>query len=253
MAGAPRPARHNGPARYSDMDGRGAARGATYLRDFLLDLDRCADGSFRIVAPGYRRTKNGHYAIADVLVDRTAIAVDSRIHRLEKLTEQPMDLFGIEVATELVNPTNSALAMLKQATEYWVMVPLIRAIVPIRLNRLEEARAEVVEALKMDPTFTLAKWRDVMFYSDPSLIEQEIAHLSQAGLPEKIGPLFPQVALANVRFRAFVAQSGRALPASSAIQLCAQVVQNRAIFSKLRSGPWPGGLEGRGSAIRRHC
>jgi len=43
----------------------------------------------------------------------------------------------------------------------------------------------VQSALKMDPTFTCAKWREAYFYSDPSIVEREVADLAKAGLPEK--------------------------------------------------------------------
>ena len=38
---------------------------------------------------------------------------------------------------------------------------------------------------KNDPKFTQAKWREGCFYSDPSIVEAEVADLAKAGLPEK--------------------------------------------------------------------
>ena len=64
--------------------------------------------------------------------------------------------------------------------------PLNMAIVLVRLGRIDEARAQVRLMLeKNDPKFTQAKWRDGYFYSDPSLVEGEVADLATAGLPEK--------------------------------------------------------------------
>ena len=62
---------------------------------------------------------------------------------------------------------------------------LLMAINHVRLGRLDDARAEVKRALVIDPEFTQAKWREGYFYSDPSIVEREIADLAKAGLPEK--------------------------------------------------------------------
>jgi adenylate cyclase len=56
----------------------------------------------------------------------------------------------------------------------------------VRLDRIDEAKARVRSYLeKNDPKFTQAKWRQVYFYSDPSIVEAEVADLAKAGLPEK--------------------------------------------------------------------
>jgi adenylate cyclase len=61
---------------------------------------------------------------------------------------------------------------------------LSRAIVLVRLGRTDEARAAVVKALEAEPSFTQAIWREGGFYSDPAILDAEIAALAQAGLPE---------------------------------------------------------------------
>ncbi len=76
-----------------------------------------------------------------------------------------------------------SLAALNEAAEYFAMVPLLRAVVLVRLDRVDEARAEVAKALKMDAAFTQINWREVTFYSDPSLVDREVADLATAGLP----------------------------------------------------------------------
>jgi adenylate cyclase len=65
-------------------------------------------------------------------------------------------------------------------------VPLQRAINLVRLGRIDEAKAQAKLMLeKNDPKFTQAKWREGYFYSDPSIVEGEIADLAKVGLPEK--------------------------------------------------------------------
>ena len=64
--------------------------------------------------------------------------------------------------------------------------PLNLAIDLVRLGRIDEAKAEVRSYLeKADPKFTGATWRGGYFYSDPSIMDREVADLAKAGLPEK--------------------------------------------------------------------
>jgi adenylate cyclase len=63
--------------------------------------------------------------------------------------------------------------------------PLDIAIDLVRLGRIDEAKAQVKLMLDNDPKFTQAKWRQGFFYSDPSIVEAEVADLAKAGLPEK--------------------------------------------------------------------
>jgi adenylate cyclase len=59
------------------------------------------------------------------------------------------------------------------------------AIAHVRLDHMDEARAAVRKALQLNPQFTQAKWREGYFYSDPSILEQQLADLGKVGLPEK--------------------------------------------------------------------
>jgi hypothetical protein len=53
------------------------------------------------------------------------------------------------------------------------------------LGRLEEAKAALQAALKLDPAFTQAIWRSGSVYSDPKILDDEITDLAKLGLPEK--------------------------------------------------------------------
>ena len=60
------------------------------------------------------------------------------------------------------------------------------AIALVRLGRIDKARAEVRAYLgKNDPKFTGGAWRTAWFYSDPAIVDREVADLATAGLPEK--------------------------------------------------------------------
>jgi adenylate cyclase len=64
--------------------------------------------------------------------------------------------------------------------------PLNLAIDLVRVGRIDESKAQVKLMLeKNDPKFSQAKWRQGYFYSDPSIVEAEVADLAKAGLPEK--------------------------------------------------------------------
>lgn len=88
-------------------------------------------------------------------------------------------------ALTLQGKNEEALVALRNAAMYWVSTPLLRAINHVRLGRLEEARSDVKTALEINPAFTLKTWREVYFYSDPSIVEREVADLAEAGLPEQ--------------------------------------------------------------------
>jgi tetratricopeptide (TPR) repeat protein len=60
------------------------------------------------------------------------------------------------------------------------------AIALVRLDRIDEARAEVRAYLeKNNPKFTGGAWRAAYSYSDPSIMDREVADLAKAGLPVK--------------------------------------------------------------------
>jgi adenylate cyclase len=89
-------------------------------------------------------------------------------------------------ALRLLGKNDDAIAALKQSFYPDGASPLELAINLVRLGRMEEAKAEVKLMLeKNDPTFTQSKWRQASFYSDPSIINGEVADLGKAGLPEK--------------------------------------------------------------------
>jgi TolB-like protein/class 3 adenylate cyclase len=67
----------------------------------------------------------------------------------------------------------------------WSYHHLSMAISLYHLGRVDEAKAAVQAALKSNPTFTQAVWRSGSVYSDPTIIDREVADLGKLGLPEK--------------------------------------------------------------------
>ena len=89
-------------------------------------------------------------------------------------------------ALRLLGKYEDSLAAFKQADYPDGDIPLHMAIDLVRLGRMDEAKAQVKMMLeKNDPKFTQAKWRQGYFYSDPSIVDGEVADLAKAGLPEK--------------------------------------------------------------------
>ena len=90
------PARHNLAHGEPDMDGE-RARGRSELRgDGRLDLERRAHGAQAIVAVRARSAEQRHRGVADMLVDRAAVAVDDGVDDCEKPFENRVDFLGVE-------------------------------------------------------------------------------------------------------------------------------------------------------------
>ena len=87
----------------------------------------------------------------------------------------------------LLGKYENSIATFRQSTTYPDGDPPLHvAIALVRLGRIDEAKAEVRAFLvKTDPTYTGAKWRYGFYYSDPSIMDREVADLAKAGLPEK--------------------------------------------------------------------
>src|ERR1700733_2723294 len=89
-------------------------------------------------------------------------------------------------ALRLLGKYEDSLAAFKQSKTDSGDAPLNMAIDLVRLDRMDEAKAQVKLMLeKNDPKFTQAEWRQGYFYSDPSIVDGEVADLAKAGLPEK--------------------------------------------------------------------
>ena len=90
------------------------------------------------------------------------------------------------LALRLLGKYDDSIAAFRQSFYPDGDTPLHLAVALVRLGRIDEAKAEVKLMLeKNDPKFTQAKWREGWFYSDPSIVEAEVADLAKAGLPEK--------------------------------------------------------------------
>ena len=78
----------------------------------------------------------------------------------------------------------SLTALKLSRSDILIYIPLLMVIDLVNLGRIDEAKATLAQALKLDPSFTQAKWRDITFYSDMSIVDREVAALAKAGLPE---------------------------------------------------------------------
>jgi hypothetical protein len=60
-----------------------------------------------------------------------------------------------------------------------------KAIALYRLGRVDEAKKALKSALMVNPTMTQAVWRSGSVYSNPKIVDSEVADLEKLGLPEK--------------------------------------------------------------------
>jgi adenylate cyclase len=89
-------------------------------------------------------------------------------------------------ALRLLGKYEDAIVALKQSYYPDWVTPLELAIDLVRLGRTDEAKTQVKLMLeKNDLKYTQSKWRQTTFYSEPSIIDAEVADLAKVGLPEK--------------------------------------------------------------------
>jgi TolB-like protein/class 3 adenylate cyclase len=88
-------------------------------------------------------------------------------------------------ALEVAGKPEESLAALKAGMLFAGLDRFVRAIVLVRLGRDGEAKAELRKGLEINPAITQTKWREINFYSDPKILDNEVADLAKAGLPEK--------------------------------------------------------------------
>ena len=81
-----------------------------------------------------------------------------------------LELGDFEAAAEALKQTD------------FVDAPLLRAIAYVHLDRMDDARAEVGRMLKVNPSITLAIWRQGYSFRDPAILDKFGADLSRAGL-----------------------------------------------------------------------
>jgi adenylate cyclase len=113
----------------------------------------------------------------DMALDWLARAEPREPGREDEYVLQPALIF------RLMSRYDEALAEYAKVEDPDVYPRLSRAIVLVKLGRIDEARDAVRGALAGNPDFTQAMWRDGAFYSDPAVLERELTALAQAGLP----------------------------------------------------------------------
>jgi class 3 adenylate cyclase/TolB-like protein len=69
--------------------------------------------------------------------------------------------------------------------DFFVGVPLLRAINFVNLGKPDDAHKEIGKVLAQQPWYTAARWRDMTFNIDPTVIDRQVGALVKAGLPEK--------------------------------------------------------------------
>ena len=93
-------------------------------------------------------------------------------------------LMKANALTDIEQYAESA-ALIAKASDFQITMPLLRAINYIHLGKADDAHSEVAKALKMQPWYTAARWRDMTFHVNPAVIDRQVADLVAAGLPQQ--------------------------------------------------------------------
>jgi adenylate cyclase len=164
------------------------------LAHWLMAFVRCREGDFE------RALDDAEAAISLAPYDAFMLGALSQI---PIMAGKPNQAFELLAKASAGNPQSQKIYSLRRAWAYYtqghyekglemlregpksVEVLLLRASCQFRLGRVEEARVEVNRALTIDPQFSQKKVREKYFYSDPAILERQVADLGAAGLPEK--------------------------------------------------------------------
>jgi TolB-like protein/class 3 adenylate cyclase len=85
-------------------------------------------------------------------------------------------------ALEVAGKPEESLASLNAGMLFAGFDHFYKAIVLVRLGRDDEAKAELKKGLEINPAITQTKWREINFYSDPKILDDEVTDLAKAGL-----------------------------------------------------------------------
>jgi TolB-like protein/class 3 adenylate cyclase len=85
-------------------------------------------------------------------------------------------------ALEVAGKPEESLASLNAGMLFAGFDHFYKAIVLVRLGRDDEAKAELKKGLEINPAITQTKWREINFYSDPKILDNEVTDLAKAGL-----------------------------------------------------------------------
>jgi len=88
-------------------------------------------------------------------------------------------------ALEVAGKPEESLAALNAGMLFAGFDHFYKAIDLVRLGRDGEAMAELEKGLEINPAITQTKWRETNFYGDSKILDNEVADLAKAGLPEK--------------------------------------------------------------------
>jgi hypothetical protein len=96
------PSSHDGgddlATRNSDVGLQRTGQAAAPPRNRLVNIEGRSGGAQGIVVVGSRGAKKRHHGVADVLVDRAAIAIDDAVDQRRETVDQLMNLLGVQRA-----------------------------------------------------------------------------------------------------------------------------------------------------------
>ncbi|WEX87158.1 adenylate/guanylate cyclase domain-containing protein [Sinorhizobium garamanticum] len=77
-----------------------------------------------------------------------------------------------------------SLKVMKELSNSFAAIPLVKAINAVNLGNLDEAKNNITTALELDPSWTAKKWRAITFVEE-KVLDRQVSDLVKAGLPER--------------------------------------------------------------------
>jgi tetratricopeptide (TPR) repeat protein len=144
----------------------------------------------------YARTKRvaldpndaeSHQGLADLLnfVGRPEEAIEEAEQAIRLGSPNLWPLIELGHAYCLTGRYEEAIATLKKFLVHnpnILHVQLILAVAASEAGQVEDARAAAAEVLRLNPTFSLERWKQRVPYTDPLVVERQLAALQKAGL-----------------------------------------------------------------------
>jgi adenylate cyclase len=127
------------------------------------------------------------YARALTFVGKPARAIEvlQACSRLDRFQSNLPDFTGfMGVANYALKSYGEAVRLLRECTLRVPNSQWPHTWLAAQLGRLEEARAEAAEVLRINPAFTIESWKHQVFFRAPKDAEHLIDGLRKAGLPE---------------------------------------------------------------------
>ena len=155
-----------------------------YLADSQFEQGEAAYEKALALNPNHADLLAG-WGYASVLLGQPVRGVDF-LKKAMRLNPHYPDWYdrGLGTAAYMSGRYDDAITAFRKITQHVIQSRLYLAASYVRLGRLEEARAEVAEAIALDADISVEKFGSIELYKNPADLERLRTDLRNAGLPE---------------------------------------------------------------------